>query len=662
MAPSSDRDVLLGRVLPHVEHGVINQVQRSILAFDWEQDNEYQQDDDDDSDSLDYELDPRGLRSVSTPCSRQSRTNSTSDISYAGFSGGLSPPRTQRLLGSAIFADFDQGVNETSLASCMADHLTIPSENKHATSTFARQVLMPFDLEPAQPPAAPATLQKSDSRASHSAGAPSSASSLRHQRRLSGVGSPVEPPPRSSSSRLNSEPQGLAAIANQDWEKPLPPVQEGSPRPWGLSSNNFVLRSDDSGEAGEVGLLDLGGSHAQQQHHQVSRRPSTAHAQSSTPPPIAHSRRMVIYDGFEEQEEDDDPLRGFGDRAPPPSSHQHQRPITVEHSSPASSRKPPVSMRSNPIRETRLDSMSSASSRGAPMPMPQPQHGAVGATTMMHDRTAPLAANYRDLRTPVLDHVQLYHDAQSKKPLFDPATDGRILRSATLKPRRILDDSSAMLYNNVPKTSGSVGASINSSSVFGGGNSEHLQVRSNPPRRRAFSDDEVSLRHSISGRTDVSLGSQSMPDFFSASIFQVVLHNPTTAYRLLKFSESRLCAENVEFLAKVDAYRATLNGLAEQMASIHKTYISPSAPNQINVDGALLKRAHRDMRSLVTTALPSLENVFAELQKQIETLVYQDVYPRFVRHQMALSASRALGGDRFQYQGLGDCFCLTNPK
>lgn len=40
-------------------------------------------------------------------------------------------------------------------------------------------------------------------------------------------------------------------------------------------------------------------------------------------------------------------------------------------------------------------------------------------------------------------------------------------------------------------------------------------------------------------------------DFFSPEIFQIVLHNPTTSHQLLKFSQSRFCGENMEFLEKV---------------------------------------------------------------------------------------------------------------
>jgi hypothetical protein len=40
-------------------------------------------------------------------------------------------------------------------------------------------------------------------------------------------------------------------------------------------------------------------------------------------------------------------------------------------------------------------------------------------------------------------------------------------------------------------------------------------------------------------------------DFFSPEVFQIVLHNPATAHQLLKFSQARLCGENMEFLERV---------------------------------------------------------------------------------------------------------------
>lgn len=42
-----------------------------------------------------------------------------------------------------------------------------------------------------------------------------------------------------------------------------------------------------------------------------------------------------------------------------------------------------------------------------------------------------------------------------------------------------------------------------------------------------------------------------MTDFFSPDVVKLVLHNPTTAYRLKTFCQSTACAENMEFLEKV---------------------------------------------------------------------------------------------------------------
>ena len=52
-----------------------------------------------------------------------------------------------------------------------------------------------------------------------------------------------------------------------------------------------------------------------------------------------------------------------------------------------------------------------------------------------------------------------------------------------------------------------------------------------------------------------------LADFFSQEVFHIVLHNPTTAHRLLKFSQARMCGENMEFLEKVPT-PASLSGLA----------------------------------------------------------------------------------------------------
>jgi len=65
-------------------------------------------------------------------------------------------------------------------------------------------------------------------------------------------------------------------------------------------------------------------------------------------------------------------------------------------------------------------------------------------------------------------------------------------------------------------------------------------------------DDQVS-ETSRSGNTYWSGGSggNTITDFFSPDVFRLVIHNPTTAYRFLKFCQSRNCGEAMDFLQKV---------------------------------------------------------------------------------------------------------------
>lgn len=57
-----------------------------------------------------------------------------------------------------------------------------------------------------------------------------------------------------------------------------------------------------------------------------------------------------------------------------------------------------------------------------------------------------------------------------------------------------------------------------------------------------------------------------------------------------------------------------------------------------------------------------MESIFAGAQEHVENILQGDIYPRFVKHQVTTSAATALSDNRSTYQGLGDCFCLTDPK
>ncbi|KAK4993370.1 hypothetical protein LTR66_006049 [Elasticomyces elasticus] len=179
---------------------------------------------------------------------------------------------------------------------------------------------------------------------------------------------------------------------------------------------------------------------------------------------------------------------------------------------------------------------------------------------------------------------------------------------------------------------------------------------------KSYDAPSISSMSRVSQHTGISGSSSSkMPDFFANEVFHIVLRNPATAHRLLKFSQSRLCGENIEFLERVDRYNTLLNDVAKTMFEIHKDFISTDAPNQVNIPAPILAKANQDLKTSLSSVLPRLESVFLDAQNDVERLVSSDIYPRFVRHQMTTSTARALASNRGKYAGLGDCFVLTDP-
>jgi hypothetical protein len=193
-------------------------------------------------------------------------------------------------------------------------------------------------------------------------------------------------------------------------------------------------------------------------------------------------------------------------------------------------------------------------------------------------------------------------------------------------------------------------------------------------------DDEASgssKSETLVGSAPAGNNAMIITDFFSSEVFQIVIHNPITAHRLLKFCQSRACGENMEFLQKVkpatplllsyltssqvDAYNRALDEVTQILSTIHTTYTSTDAPRQIDLPYSQIKRISMEIKQATGLVLPGLESIFVGAQDQVERLLASDIYPRFVKHQVTASAASALANHRERFQGLGDCFCLTDP-
>ena len=97
------------------------------------------------------------------------------------------------------------------------------------------------------------------------------------------------------------------------------------------------------------------------------------------------------------------------------------------------------------------------------------------------------------------------------------------------------------------------------------------------------------------------------------------------------------------------------------MSDIHQSFTGPGATHPLNLSTGLSRRINQDIKHTQMNTIPALELIFADAQACTENILATDIYPRFVKHQMAVSASKALSKDREKYAGLGDCFCMTDP-
>lgn len=209
-----------------------------------------------------------------------------------------------------------------------------------------------------------------------------------------------------------------------------------------------------------------------------------------------------------------------------------------------------------------------------------------------------------------------------------------------------------------------------------------------------------------------------MADFFSPDVIKLVLHNPTTAHRLKEFCQSTACAENMEFLDKVSLsmehmsepilipqsrglclvlrciyeastvdtssrscltskalirttlintfqiqqYNQLLTQASDLLAEIQAEFLTAGSPEQVNLPDSLLRSTISNIASTRESSIPTISSLMDPARDHIESLIAEDIYPRFVMRQIMISAKAGLSTNKSQYQGLGDCFCLTEPS
>ncbi|KAI5360123.1 Putative PAS domain, RGS domain, PAS domain superfamily protein [Septoria linicola] len=151
-------------------------------------------------------------------------------------------------------------------------------------------------------------------------------------------------------------------------------------------------------------------------------------------------------------------------------------------------------------------------------------------------------------------------------------------------------------------------------------------------------------------------------DIMSRDTFLDALENPPAKHRLHDFSKAVLGPTHMAFLDQILTHRRALDECCKEVAQLDQQYLSTSP----DTPALLAASTHAALRANVDTAmqqtLPNTRNMFDEAEQTVQNTIFSEVFPKFVRLQMTLSASEALSRDRHKFQGLGDCFCLTQPS
>ena len=104
------------------------------------------------------------------------------------------------------------------------------------------------------------------------------------------------------------------------------------------------------------------------------------------------------------------------------------------------------------------------------------------------------------------------------------------------------------------------------------------------------------------------------------------------------------------------------------MANISMTYTCMTATVPLNLPPKLSRSLNADVKHVSRSILPGLEMLFGDVNTHIKERVLRDIYPSFAKRQLAFRMKTSLGAASvgaaqtpFQFEGLGQAFCLTDP-
>ncbi|KAI5362645.1 putative PAS domain, RGS domain, PAS domain superfamily, RGS domain superfamily, RGS, subdomain 2 [Septoria linicola] len=151
-------------------------------------------------------------------------------------------------------------------------------------------------------------------------------------------------------------------------------------------------------------------------------------------------------------------------------------------------------------------------------------------------------------------------------------------------------------------------------------------------------------------------------EMLTLETFLLALSNPPVRYRLQEFCRQGTCCDYISFLDQVQNHRNMVERSSKAMAAIQQKFLTPSSPDHIDLSTRVGTELGADIDAITSDTYPGIAGIFDEAEAAVQGAIYKAFYPDFVRAQLMITTTEAMGCNIRRFKGLGDCFCLTDPS
>ncbi|CAO1625071.1 unnamed protein product [Parajaminaea phylloscopi] len=149
----------------------------------------------------------------------------------------------------------------------------------------------------------------------------------------------------------------------------------------------------------------------------------------------------------------------------------------------------------------------------------------------------------------------------------------------------------------------------------------------------------------------------------SESVFQKLLEDPLGRHRFRNFLDSQEGgggAEILDFYFDLGQYNRQATHLKETTEALHDLYLAEDSDDHVPLPSEFGDRLYDTLRRTF-----DMQISLTPMQEHIRQSLYKNQFQRFIRSMIVEQHRVKLGtfqDENEEYTGLGDCFCLTNPR